>query len=202
MTDMITLEPHEIKTRRNWLICLIVQNLLIPFLCIIFLVCNLIFIENSEEMSSALSNIIFHFFLSLPVSGLLYYYAYKKHGTALLTYFFIGNTINLLATMSLIITNLLKGINFTGESLIIDGFDFLISVWFFWMNIQLRRVNRKIRKRKARLSPIFTTAESTLRMSFDLEDLQRNFASMVKASPEFTEELSEVFKEKKLAFNS
>lgn len=116
---------EEKKIRKNWLISTTILYLVIPFIGGMS-----IFFKTNELSSQNLGWLIVYFFSFL----ILYYYAYKKNGTHLLTLF-------------LIILPIYLFIDFVQS--VINGqlsFKVVFYIWWYIASLKLRKINTKLKK--------------------------------------------------------
>ena len=197
--DAINTIKNE-KNRKTWLFLLIGA-------CIFLLIKNYlltaypaIFGQASEPQTSAVVSIAL--LKSLPVlcvdSYILYYCAYKKPGTKLLTFGLIFIALSWICS----IYNLLNGsINhfFNAYTTVLFGIDLALNIWWFILSLDLRRMNKAMQA--LHISEDNCRALALVREAQNQEDLEQKFFDAIRlSSSNFSTVLSQEYEAMKKKF--
>lgn len=93
------------------------------------------------QMPYAMYLLGFTLLTSIAASILLYYCAYKKHGTRLLTFYLVVNGICLIANPIFLLTN-----EVPFWLLLTQPVDFFLTAWWLYLTVKLRSLNKKIQR--------------------------------------------------------
>jgi len=165
------LTPNEEKIRKRWLITTIILAFSPFFLLSIHCVLYAFISANYQGIANCFILTFLRLIWDLIAFWVLWHCAYKKHGTAWLTFIICG-------------TWLSSDIFFSFKSIKIIGIlVFLFKIWWIYQCYQLRKVNIKIQVNAFAATDDYKKAVSSIRSATDIDDLTFRFHEAFREQP-------------------
>lgn len=199
----LQLDKFDVRTRKNWLLCLILV-MLYSFVTLGYKIISgemELLANKANDLGISFSTIAFFIYagliFSLGFDYLLYHCAYKKHGTAFLTLFFylvfIGVLLALAPPNNVMPKEEVKGIISYIMDLISNG----LSLFLLILSSKLIVINKKIQENIILSSHDYIHSLSILDKALTSEDLETKFVALVRNFPQLHDYLEVLYKNKK-----
>jgi len=175
------------KDRKQWLIATIVFFILYPLLVLVFLA---IFPEQRTPTYVDVWYVPLAYTLTnLTLLWIIWHFAYKNQGTALLTCWLIWGPIRVLLST----TGLFKE-SWTPWVFIENVLDLSIYAWWYILSLRLRRMNKK---KQVPSCPEYIESLQVLKEQTSRESLNEEFSKLIRNWPQFEPTSSKEYKLKK-----
>jgi hypothetical protein len=197
-----TFSAKDTKIRKRWLNLTIFTHLLLPSI-IVFVG---IFASTIYHSFSLIIGIpIFAILVFLSFYTLLHC-AYRKLGTRYLTFCIILGIINTIRDAGKTIASSdLQTLPANKYLFLLEAVAIAISIYWYVLSFQLRKMNKKIRlreKRSMEASEDYKNIISTIQTASSTEDLNRIISELFQQWPNYKPMISEAYEEKKEALES
>lgn len=202
-TTSPAMTPQEVKVRYFWLISTI--SLTCFPLLLFSLIVYVLTIVYGEDSSTALLGTVAISTICAILTYILIHCAYRKFGTAYLTFclvlgpiYFLKATLGTWTSLSDLIA---EGLPAPFVLVLTSCFLMNIFLYLFWfvMSCKLRKVNREILRRKIHSCNTYQEAVAKLTNATCINDLNQKFSNIVKRPHEngFVDALHEEYKKQK-----
>lgn len=192
----------EKKIRKRWLNLTIFTHIFIPS---IFLLLGILASSIYKSLSLVIGIPVFAILIFLSFY-ILYHCAYQKLGTRYLTFCIILGSLNEIRNLGkTIVSSDLLTLPTSKYLFLLEVISFAISVYWYVLSFQLRKMNKKIRLRERRSiesSEEYKNIISTIQTASSTEDLNRIISELFEKWPNYKPMISEEYEEKKEALES
>ncbi|WP_154017859.1 hypothetical protein [Candidatus Protochlamydia phocaeensis] len=161
------------KVKKRWLLLLVTMSLVLPLF-------NLgvegAFLSN-EAFKLALIETSIQLFVGLIWALVMYFCAYKKPGTGLLTFQLVLGVIGLIKMPAFLIDDLKQG---HGQiRLYLNLINIGITIGYYVLSYQLRKINKAIQSAGIQFSDLYTEALADLQQAATIKELDTRFGSLM-----------------------
>lgn len=183
MINRYVLLPREERLRKHWLVVTGVRSFIGPILLLL----------SGESVVLLLVSLI-----AILAFGLMYYLAYKKHGNKWLTFCLVVTAVTYLRAVP-------KKLGASQDLWTVAtlSVDLGLLIWWYYLSIRLRALNRKIRSQPFLETDAFKSAEALIRSATSLEELRNKYHEAFRKVPKsFVHTLSQPFEEMKASLQA
>ncbi|NGX48297.1 MAG: hypothetical protein K1000chlam3_01688 [Chlamydiae bacterium] len=200
--------------KRYWLIILLVKltlPIIIPTWAFSSLKSNPLLSTNKELLEEGAKILggfsIFGTLIGIICSIIIFYCAYKKPGTVLLTITLISAiwyipyefySLGTLQTSKLLLKNM-NMFQFAPLLSIIQAYSFvtiLIDLFWYYLCFNLRKINKNIQINQILGTPIYQTALQGMQAAINSQELETKYSEAVRNNPQISWYLKKIYKEK------